>query len=68
MANQERIAVLCIGNILMLDEGVGPRVAHELLERYSLPDTVEVLDRGTMGMSLLGEFKRFHTILVVDAV
>jgi hydrogenase maturation protease len=64
----QRIAVLCVGNILMLDEGVGPRVAQELLEHYEFPSNVAVLDRGTMGLTLLGEFKDYDTILVVDAV
>jgi hydrogenase maturation protease len=65
---QQRIGILCVGNILMLDEGVAPRVAAELLERYRFPPTVEVLDRGTMGMALLADLRRFDVILLVDAV
>lgn len=65
---KKRIAILCIGNILMLDEGVGPRVASELVRRYSFPSNVEVLERGTMGMALLADLKRFDCILLVDAV
>ena len=64
----KRIAVLCIGNILMLDEGVGPRVAQELLAHFTFPANVDILDCGTMGMSLLSEMKRYDIILVVDAV
>ena len=64
----ERIAVMCIGNTLMLDEGVGPRVAEELLSRFSFPEHVDVLDCGTMGMSLLSVMRRYDVILVVDAV
>jgi hydrogenase maturation protease len=52
----------------MLDEGVGPRVAAELLSRYRFPENVEVLERGTMGMALLSDLKRFDVILLVDAV
>jgi hydrogenase maturation protease len=52
----------------MLDEGVGPRVAAELLARYRFPSTVEVLDRGTLGMALLADLKRFDVVLLVDAV
>jgi hydrogenase maturation protease len=65
---EKRIAILCIGNILLLDEGVGPRVAAELVERYRFPEGVEVLERGTMGMALLADLKRFDLILLVDAV
>jgi hydrogenase maturation protease len=68
LSSGERIAILCVGNILMLDEGVGPRVAAELLANYQFPGNVEVLDRGTMGMALLADLKRFDVILLVDAV
>jgi hydrogenase maturation protease len=63
-----KILILCIGNILMLDEGVGPRLAQELLRHYDFGPDVCVLDRGTMGMALLSELKDFDTVLVVDAV
>jgi hydrogenase maturation protease len=52
----------------MLDEGVGPRVAAELTERYLFPEGVEVLDRGVMGMALLSDLRRFDVVLLVDAV
>ena len=65
---ENKVLILCIGNILMLDEGVGPRVAQELCEHHVLPDGVEVLDRGCMGMSLLADLKGADKVLVVDAV
>jgi len=68
MKTDQHIAILCIGNILMLDEGVGPRVASELIERFEFPSNVSVLDRASMGMQLLSEFKSYDVILVVDAV
>ncbi|MDR2713972.1 MAG: hydrogenase maturation protease [Coriobacteriales bacterium] len=64
----QKIAVLCIGNILMLDEGIGPRIAEELMARFVFPACVEVFDKATMGMQLLSEFKAFDIILAVDAV
>lgn len=66
MAN--RILILCIGNLLMLDEGVGPRIAQELTEQHDLPSEVTVLDRGCMGMALLSDLKEADKVLVVDAV
>jgi hydrogenase maturation protease len=65
---QPRLLILCIGNLLMLDEGLGPQVAAELLARYELPDNVEVLDRGVMGMALLADLRRADAVLVVDAL
>jgi hydrogenase maturation protease len=64
----ERVAILCVGNVLLLDEGAGPRVAAELRENHRLPANVEVLDRGTMGMALLADLRRFDVVLLVDAV
>ena len=65
---EKRIAVLCIGNILMLDEGVGPHVAARLHERFVFPSHVNVRDCAAMGMQLLSEFSSHEVILVVDAV
>lgn len=63
-----KILILCIGNILLLDEGVGPRVAEELAAEPALPEGVTVLDRGCMGLSLLSDLKGAERVLVVDAV
>jgi hydrogenase maturation protease len=65
---KQHIGILCIGNILMRDEGLGPRLAAELLERFTFPPNVEILDRGTMGMALISDIRRFEVLLVVDAV
>jgi hydrogenase maturation protease len=63
-----RAAIMCIGNILLLDEGVGPRCAQYLSETYEFPDTVDVLDSGTMGMSLLTDIEEHDIVVVIDAV
>lgn len=47
---------------------MGPRVASELIERYTLPEEVVVSDRGSMGMALLADLKTADKVLVVDAV
>lgn len=63
-----RAAIMCIGNLLMRDEGVGPHCAQLLEQRYRFPDNVDVLDSGTMGMSLLGDIANYDLIVVIDAV
>lgn len=52
----------------MKDEGVGCRVADELIERYEFPEGVDVVDSGTMGLTVLGVFREYDFVLVVDAV
>ena len=37
----------------MTDEGVGIQVVERLQESVNLPETVQVLDGGTLGMDLL---------------
>jgi hydrogenase maturation protease len=60
--------VLGLGNILLADEGVGVRVIERLLERYDFPDSVRVLDGGTLGLDLLPYVEAASRLLVVDAV
>jgi hydrogenase maturation protease len=64
----ERVAVLCIGNMLMRDDGVGPYIARELAETYMFPDNVEIFDEGCMGMAILPLLDEYDYVLTVDAV
>ncbi len=65
---QPRILVLGIGNVLMLDEGVGNRVATELERNYRCPDDVRIVDGGTMGYGMMHLFRGVEFMLVVDAM
>ncbi len=60
--------VLGVGNILFSDEGVGVRVAHEIMDRYELPENVSVVDGGVLGINLLGTISSADHLIVVDAV
>jgi hydrogenase maturation protease len=64
----ERVLVMGIGNVLMLDEGIGPAVIARLVEAYEFPPHVDVVDSGTMGMSILHLFAEYDYLIVVDAV
>ena len=63
-----RVAVICIGNELLLDEGVGPACGRYLAARYELPEEVEVLDRTVMGMAIISDLRQYDVALVLDAV
>lgn len=58
--------VLGVGNILYRDEGVGVAAAAALAAR-SFPG-VDVLDGGTLGLSLFSEVEGRDSLLVFDAV
>lgn len=62
----ERTLVIGVGNPLMRDEGVGPRVA-ELLAAYDFGENTEVADAGTMGLSILDLLVGVDNLVIVDA-
>ncbi len=63
-----RIAVLCVGNELLMDEGVGPACARYLLSRYEFPENVDVLDRAVMGMGVMSDLRDHDFMLAIDAL
>ena len=63
-----RVSLICIGNELLLDDGVGPAVARYLLSRYRFPDNVAVIDRACMGMAIISDLREADFALVLDAV
>lgn len=62
------VLVLGVGNMLLTDEGVGGRVVEELLRQWRIPEGVEVVDGGTMGMDLLPYMDDRSHLLIVDAI
>jgi hydrogenase maturation protease len=62
------VLVLGIGNVLLMDEGVGVRAVEELGRRYHLPEEVEVLDGGTSGIELLSYICEKDHLIIIDAV
>lgn len=62
-----RVAVLCVGNRLMLDDGLGPAVYDVLQDRH-LPAEVDVFDVGCMTMDMVDVVRDYDWIVSVDAV
>ena len=60
------ILILGVGNLLMGDEGVGVHVLRSLESRPMRAD-VRLLDGGTGGANLLGEFENLRSLILVDA-
>lgn len=63
-----RVAVFCVGNRLLLDEGLGPAVYDELVAAYSFPENVDLFDVGCLGMELVNRVDEYDLIVTVDAV
>jgi hydrogenase maturation protease len=60
--------ILGVGNLLLSDEGVGVRVIERLAASYELPEAVQILDGGTLGLDLLYYLEGIENLLIVDAV
>ncbi|MCS7282253.1 MAG: hydrogenase maturation protease [Anaerolineae bacterium] len=61
-----RVLILGLGNPLRGDDGVGPRVVAEL-RRRGLPEGVEAVDGGTLGLDLLYLLEGWDQVIIVDA-
>lgn len=61
------VSVIGIGNTLMGDDGVGVRVAEELMSR-DLGAGVRVISGGTDGMALTRHFLESDAVVVVDGI
>jgi hydrogenase maturation protease len=66
--NPIQTLILGVGNLLMSDEGVGVHVIQKLAADYQLPEEVQVLDGGTLGMDLLYYLEGVENLLLIDAV
>ena len=60
------IIIICLGNPLMRDEGIGIRLASELLVHLADNPDVEVLDLGTGGLSVMHAIAGRKKIIFVD--
>ena len=63
-----KAAVFCVGNRLMLDEGIGPAVYDVIARDYAVPDNVQFFDVGCMSLDMLPYVESCDVILTVDAV
>jgi hydrogenase maturation protease len=60
--------VLGIGNVLWADEGFGVRAIAALNEGWRFPQSVTLMDGGTLGLYLLPHVQAARRMLVFDAI
>lgn len=60
--------VLGLGNTIMSDDGIGPKVIEQLQQGGGLPDGMMLLDGGTLGLDLLPHLEGVQRLIIVDAV
>jgi hydrogenase maturation protease len=65
---QSKTCLIGLGNILMRDDGVGVRAAMEIEQRFRFTPGVDIIDGGTLGLTLLPLIEGYTRVLFVDAV
>ncbi len=65
---EPKTLVLGIGNTVMSDDGVGVKVVQRIQREYRFPESVSVVDGGTLGLDLLPMLEQIDNLIVVDAV
>ncbi len=66
----KKLLVLGVGNILLMDEGIGVHAVHELLkEKDSWDETlIDFIDGGTFTQDIFYVFQDYEKVLVLDIV
>lgn len=67
MKRTKSILIAGVGNLLRRDDGLGPRVV-EKIRKLDLPDNVETLDLGTLGLSILHYVKGYEKVIFIDTI
>ena len=62
-----KIVVIGIGNLLLMDEGIGVHTINEL-ETHDLPKSIEIYDGGTGGFKLIDLMHGAARVIFIDAV
>jgi hydrogenase maturation protease len=61
-------AVLGVGNILEMDDGIAVYATSFLQQNYSVEPAVEIINGGVEGINLLNVFMEYERILILDAI
>lgn len=63
-----KLLLLGLGNVLCGDDGLGVAAVERLGREYRLPEGVEAVDGGTLGLALLSRVSEADDLVIVDAV
>jgi hydrogenase maturation protease len=70
MSPEEPIPLLIVGlgNVLLGDDGLGVAAVEFLKQEFDLPEGVDAIDGGTLGLSLLPILQNARRVILVDAI
>jgi hydrogenase maturation protease len=64
---ENRVAVYCVGNYYLRDDGFAIHLFHRLKEA-TFPLTVELHQFGTLGLSLIDHIEPYRKLFILDAM
>lgn len=67
-ASRTPVMVMGLGNYLYGDEGLGIHALQRLHQEKSLPEEVELVDGGTLGLNLLDVLEAAQRLIIIDCV
>ena len=67
MNKNSKVVIIGVGNLLLMDEGIGIHVISEL-EKHKLPENVDICDGGTGGFKLIDLMHEAKRVIFIDAV
>lgn len=67
MNKNSKVVIIGVGNLLLMDEGIGIHVINEL-EKHKLPENVDIYDGGTGGFKLIDLIHEAKMVIFIDAV
>lgn len=63
-----KICVICVGNELMLDDGLGIEVYRQVEAAYELPSEIDLVSAGCMTLDMIERVNDCDLIISVDAI
>jgi len=67
VTTETRIGLVCVGNNLMADDGIGI-ILSEMLSNKSLPENVRVIEKGTSNLGVFYALSELDRAIIIDAV
>ncbi|WP_345741157.1 HyaD/HybD family hydrogenase maturation endopeptidase [Nitrosophilus kaiyonis] len=63
-----KTAIIGIGNILFMDEGIGVYASKYLESNYSFDKNIDIIDGGTLGFKLMRYYQEYDKVIILDTV
>jgi len=63
----EKILILGIGNDILKDDGIGPRLVKDL-QKEAFPEVICFKTSSMGGLEILELIREYHTVLILDAI